>query len=160
MPSVPDVGVLVGRVLQFDDAQGQPVQEEDNVGSAGGLVLFDGELVDGEPVVVVGLFEVDDGCGFPAHGSVVAPDGDGDAPGEGVVEGPVPGFQGRPVGVDQVSQAGFQRGRGEVWVEVEKGVPEPFLQNYLGEVGAFGPRGLGGDFRPVGGLPAQAGEPV
>ena len=103
LPGVPDVGVFVGGVLEFDDSQGQPVQEEDDIRPPGGLVFLDGELVDCEPVVVVGVFEVDGGCGFPAHGPVVASDGDGDAPGEGVVEGPVPGFQGRPVGVDQSS---------------------------------------------------------
>ena len=32
LPGVPYVGVLVGRVLEFDDAEGQPVQEQDDVG--------------------------------------------------------------------------------------------------------------------------------
>ena len=81
---------------------GQPVQEEDYVSPPGGLVLLDGELIDGEPVVVVGVFEVDDCSGFPAHGPVVSPDRHGHAPGEGVVKGAVPGFQGRPIGVDQM----------------------------------------------------------
>ena len=59
LPGVPDVGVLISRVLELDDAQGQSVQEQDYVRSAGGLVLLDGELVDGEPVVVVRALEVD-----------------------------------------------------------------------------------------------------
>ena len=137
LPSVPDVGVLVGRVLQFDDAQRQPVQEEDDVRSPGGLVLFHGELVDGEPVVIVGVLEVDYGCGFtplivPSDGALT---GTVTAAGEGVVEGPVPGFQGRPVGVDQASKSGFQRRCRQAGVEVEQGVPEPFFQDDLGEVG-------------------------
>ena len=35
LPSVPDVGVLVGGILELDDAQGQPVQEQDDVGPSG-----------------------------------------------------------------------------------------------------------------------------
>ena len=109
LPSVPDVGVLVGRVLQFDDAQGQPVQEEDDVRSPGRLVLLDGELVDGEPVVVVGVLEVYDGCRHSGHGAVRSSDWDGGAAGEGMVECPVPGFQGRPLRVDEVPETGLQR---------------------------------------------------
>ncbi len=108
LPGVPDIGALIGRVLELDDADGQSVQEEDDIRPPGELVLLDGELVDGEPVVFVGVFEVDDSCGFSAHGPVVAPDGDGYSAGEGVVEGSVPGFQGRSVGVDQVPESRLQ----------------------------------------------------
>ncbi len=49
----PDRGVLVGRVLELDHRQRQAVDEQHDVRPAGVLVLDDGELVDGQPVVVV-----------------------------------------------------------------------------------------------------------
>ena len=52
-------GVLVAGVLQFDDADGQAVEEHDDVGAAVVAVLDDGELVDGEPVVGADVVEVD-----------------------------------------------------------------------------------------------------
>ena len=81
LPGVPDVGVLVGGVLELDDAEGQPVQEQDDIGPSGGLVLPHGELVDGEPVVVVGVLEVDDAGRHSGHGAVGLSDRDGDSPG-------------------------------------------------------------------------------
>ena len=67
-----DGGVLVGRVLEFDDAERQAVDEDDHVGPAVVLVLDDGELVDRQPVVVGGVVEVHqpdlvagDGAVFP-----------------------------------------------------------------------------------------------
>ena len=157
IPGLPDVGVLVRWVLEFDDAQGEAVQEEDYVRPPGGLVLPDSDLVDGQPVVVGWVFEVDDGRGFAARRPVGSPDRDGYSPGEGVVEGPVPGFQGRSNRVDELAETGFQRRRWEVRVEVEEGVPEAFLQHHLCEVGAFGARGVWGYVWPVGCLPSQAG---
>ena len=159
IPGVPDVGVLVRGVLDLDDAQGQAVQEEDYVRAAGGLILLHCELVDRQPVVVGGVFEVDDIRGFAARRPVGSPDGDGYSPGEGVVERPVPGFQGRPIRVDEAPETGLQRRRRKAGVEVDEGVPEPFLQDGLGEVGALRVRGVGGDVRTIGGLPSQAGEP-
>ena len=55
----PDRGVLVGGVLQLDDRQRQAVDEQHHVRPARVLVLDDGELVDGQPVVVVRVVEVD-----------------------------------------------------------------------------------------------------
>ena len=58
-------GLGVGGVLQLDDGQRQPVDEHDHVGPPVGLRLAgrlvnDGELVDGEPVVVVRVVEVEE----------------------------------------------------------------------------------------------------
>ena len=109
IPGVPDVGVLVGRVLELDDAQGQPVQEEDYVRAAGGLVLLHSDLVNRQPVVVGGFFEVDDVRGFAARRPVGSSDGYCDSPSKGVVEGPVPGFQGWSIWVDEAPETGLQR---------------------------------------------------
>ena len=116
--------------------------------------LLHGDLVDGQPVVVCWVLEVDDVRGFAARRPVGSSDRDGDSPGEGVVEGPVPCLQGWSLGVDEAPETGFQRRLWEVWVEVEEGVPEAFLQHHLGEVGAFSVGGVGGYARPVFCLPS------
>lgn len=56
---VPDRGVLVRRVLEFQHCQRQAVEEEHYVGSTGVPVLDHSELVDREPIVVVWRIEVD-----------------------------------------------------------------------------------------------------
>ena len=97
LPSGPDGGVFVGRVLEFDDAQGQAVEEQYDVGSARVPVpsrrFCDSELVDRQPVVVVRMAEVN-GLGL------VAPDGavssavlHRHAVDQHPVEGAVAGFQ-------------------------------------------------------------------
>ena len=96
--------------------------------------------------LLAGFSEVDDVCGFAARRPVGSSDRDSYSPGEDMVEGPVPGFQRRPVGVDQVSESGLQCRRWEVWVEVEEGVSEPLFQHHLGEVGALGALGILGLF--------------
>ena len=68
LPGVPDGGVLVRRVLQLDDPQGQAVHEQDDVGAVRVLVLGDG---DREPVVGRGPVEVDDLRLRPADGALL-----------------------------------------------------------------------------------------
>ena len=51
LPSGPDSSVLVGRVLQFDNAQGQAVREQHNVGAARIAVFGNAELVGCQPIV-------------------------------------------------------------------------------------------------------------
>ena len=51
LPGALDGGVLVGRILEFDDAQREAVYEQHDVGSVRVLPLLDRELIDGEPVV-------------------------------------------------------------------------------------------------------------
>ena len=59
VPGVPDRGVLVGGVLEFDHAQRQPVDEHHDVGPAVVLALDHRELVDDQPIVVGRLVEID-----------------------------------------------------------------------------------------------------
>ena len=54
-----DRRVLVGRVLQLENDQGQSVDEQNDVRAAFVLVLDHCELVDREPVVVLRGIEVD-----------------------------------------------------------------------------------------------------
>ena len=63
-------GVLVGGVLEFDDGQGQAVDENDDVGPALDVVFDNRELVDNEPVVGFGVFEVEEPGFFRSDAAV------------------------------------------------------------------------------------------
>ena len=60
LDGVPHRRALVGRVFQLYDAERQPIDEDHDVGAAALLPLDDGELIDCQPVVVLGLLEIDD----------------------------------------------------------------------------------------------------
>ena len=66
----PDGGVFVGRVLELDHRQRQPVDEEDDIRPARVLVLGDRELIDREPVVVLRIVEVEHARLRPADRAV------------------------------------------------------------------------------------------
>ena len=60
LDGIPHCRVLVGRVFQLDDAERQPVDEDHDVGAAALLPFDDGELIDRQPVVLLGPVEIDD----------------------------------------------------------------------------------------------------
>ena len=66
----PDGGVFVGRVLQLDDGERQAVDEEHDVRAAVVLAFDDGELVDGDEVVLLGVLEVDEPDAVAGDGAV------------------------------------------------------------------------------------------
>ena len=70
---VPDRGVLVAGVLQFDHAQRQAVDEHHDVGPAVVPGLDHRELVDHQPVVVVRVVVVDQPHAVARDGAVPAP---------------------------------------------------------------------------------------
>ena len=53
-----DGGIFVANVLEFDNAERQAVDENKDVWAAVVAVFNDGELVDGGPVVIAGVLEV------------------------------------------------------------------------------------------------------
>ncbi len=118
LPSGPDGGVLVGGVLELDDAQGQAVDEEYDVGTAGVLILPDGELVDGQPVVVGGIVEVDDPRLRPEDGAVSRAVLHRHAVHQHPVGCAVAGFQGRPLRMGKLAEGVAQRCDGQVWVQL------------------------------------------
>ena len=91
----PHGGVLVGRVLELDHGQRQPVDEHDDVGPPGVTVLRDRELIDGRPRVGVRLIEVDHACLSAADGAVGGAVLDRHTVHQHAVEGPVARFQRR-----------------------------------------------------------------
>ena len=115
-PGGPDGGVLVGRVLDLDDREGQAVDEQDDVGPAGAVaVLGDGELIDGEEVVVGGGFEVDD-VGLGAADRAAGPVLDGDSRDEHSVEGAIAGLEGGAIGTCQPAEGVIERAGRQVGV--------------------------------------------
>ena len=115
VPGGPDGGVLVGRVLDLDDRKGQAVDEQDDIGPAGAAVLGDGELIDGEEVVVGGGFEVDD-VGLGAADRAAGPVLDGDSLDEHSVEGAIAGFEGGALRAGEPAEGVIERGGRQVGV--------------------------------------------
>ena len=159
VPGRPDGGVLVGRVLQFDHAQRQAVDEQHYVRPAGVLVLGDGELVDGKPVVVGRVFEVDDADLIPAHCALGIAVLDLDSVDEHAVEGAIAGFDGRALRAYQLAECVVERFDRQAGVQSGQGVPEPKIQHHLSVVAALCNGRVGGDVRSLSNLPAQVGKP-
>lgn len=79
LPCMENGGVRLGGILQFDDAQGHTIDEEQNIGTAVfGLAVvgvLHGELIDGPENVVLRLLKIDQGD----HPGQSAPGCEGDA---------------------------------------------------------------------------------
>ena len=159
LPGLPNVGILIGRILEFDDPQGQPVQEQDDVRPSGGLVLLYRELVNRQPVVVSYVLEVDDVGRFARHYSVRPSDRDGYSVNQHAVERAIPGFQGWTLGVNEILETGFKRRSRQARVEVQERFSQTFLKHHLGKFSTFRFGSIGCDIGPVCNLPSQAGEP-
>ncbi len=159
VPRRPDGGVGVGRVLEFDHPERQPVDEQHDVGAPFGLVLNDGELVDCQPVVVGGVVEVD-------HPSLRAPDPravavlDVHAFHHHAVEGPVAGLHGRSLRAGQAPNCIAQRLGGQPRIEPCQRIPQCRGQHHGAVVGSLRRSRLRVDLRPMGDGPAQFAEPA
>ena len=137
LPGVVDGRVLVRRVLQLDDPEGQAVQEQDDVGAVGVLVLGDGELVDREPVVGRGPLEVDDLRLRPADGALGCAVLDLDAPDEHAVEGAVASRERRTLGARELAEGALKGVSGKGRVQAREGTAQAALQHDLPVVVAF-----------------------
>ena len=160
VPCRPDGGVLVGRVFEFDDSEGQAVEEEHDVGAARVFVLADAELVDRQPVVGVRVREIDNDRLRAPDRAVLRGILDCDAIYEQAVEGAVAGFQGGACGAGQLAEGVVEGRAGELGVEVGEGVAQTLFQNDLVVAGAFGGWRVGGDVRAVCDGPADSLQPV
>ena len=160
VPGRPDCGVLVGRILQFDDAEGQTVEEQHDIRPAVVLVLRDGELIDRQPIVPVGPFEVDDANLVAAHVSAGIPIFDVDAVYEHPVKRAISGFQGGSFGAGQHAAGIVQGGQRKGGVQFSEDAAKPVLKGHLSVVIALCVRRLRRDIRSVQNLPSETGEPV
>ena len=155
---VPDGGLGVGGVLEFEDGQRQAVDKEHDVGAAVVAVLDHGELVDREPVVGAGVVgeHLDLCAADSAIGGAVL---DLDAVDQEVVGGVVALDQTGAVDAGQLAQRLGQRGRRQVGVEAGQGRFETAKQDHLGVIGALGRGHAGREVGAVGEAVALGGEP-
>ena len=155
----PNRGVLVGGVLQLDNHKRQAVNEEHNVQPARVLVLADGELVDGEPLVVVGIGEVDHPRLRAADGAILRPVLYRHAVHAQAMHGTVARLQRRAFGARELSERVPEGLGGKLRVEARQRIPEPLRQHGLAVVDPLRRRPLGRDVRTVLDGPAEALEP-
>lgn len=141
----PDVGGGVGGVFEFDDGDGQAVDEDDDVGPTVTAVLRDGVLVDGEPFVVLGGGGVEDTDGGAAAAAVAVTVFNGDALGEVLVEGAVVLDEGWGGGAKDFPEGLVERLPREVGVDAGDGVLQPSGEEGLVVTVAFRVYSVGGD---------------
>ncbi len=120
-----DGRILVCRVLQLDDCERQPVNKKDNIRASRVLALGHRELVDRQPIVVLGRVEVDHPRLRASDGPVLATVFDRDAVDEHAVHGAVALDQGGRVDARQLAARVVQGLRGQGRVEAREGFPQP-----------------------------------
>ena len=132
---VPDGGLGVGGVFEFDHGQGQAVDEEDDVRAAVVAVLDDGELVEREPVIVRGVVgqELHLRAAQRAVGGVF----DGDAVDQIAVGGAVAADEVGAVNARELAQGFVQRGGGQAGVQAGQRGAQPPAEDHLAVVGAL-----------------------
>ena len=104
LPGRPHRGLLIRRVLEFDQTEWQAVDEQHDVGPTLVLVLHDRELVDRQPIVVGRVVKVEAQDLRSAHGAANAPILDRHAVHEHAVEGAVTGFYRRAFRPGQLAE--------------------------------------------------------
>ena len=133
LPRCPDGGVLIQGVLKLHDGQGQAVDEEDDVRAAGVAVLRDGELVDGEEVVVVWAVSVHDHS-LSALDPALRDELHGDAGHKHAMEGAVADLRRRPLRPCEFAVGVVQRLRGQAGIEPREGCPQATFQHHVNVV--------------------------
>ena len=142
---LPDVGVLIRRILQLDDAQRQAVDENHHVGPPVVLAFDHGELVHHEPVVVVRVGKINQPDDLRADAAIFPPALDGDAVHEQPVKGAVLRDEIRPSG-DGDFAIGFVQGfRRQLGIQLPQRGAQPIRQERFAKTGALRLRLAGGD---------------
>ena len=132
-----DGGVGVGGIFEFDDDEGDAVDEEDEVGAFGLVVFGDGELVGDDEFVVVGMGEVDRPDAIASFDAVFLV-GDGDAFGEVAMENFVVGEQVGGLDAFEGLAGGGEEFGGAVGVDAVEGGGEAIGEEDLAGAGAVG----------------------
>ena len=114
--------------------QRQAVDEHHDVRPAVVLVLDDGELVDRQPVVVVGVVEVEHPRLRPADRAVGRAVLDRHAVHQQAVDGAVARHQRRPFGARELAEGVVERLGGQRRVELRERVAQPLRQHDLAVV--------------------------
>ena len=106
---LPDVGVFVRRIFQFNDAQRQAVDENHHVRAPVVLAFDHRELVHHKPVVVVRVGKINQPDDFRADAAVLAAALDGDAVHQQPMKGAVAGDEGRMLREGDFAEGFVQR---------------------------------------------------
>ena len=122
-------GVLIARVLKFEESERQAVDEDDHVGAAIASLFDDCELIEGKPLVVVWVVEVDEPCQPVTDGAVGMAEFDRDALGDELVESEVLGERVLRLGPEDLGHDSVHRFLGKVAVDAGHGVVEPLGQD-------------------------------
>ena len=146
-------------MLQLDDAQRQPVDEQHDVRPAFVLVLDDRELVHREPVVGLRFVEVEDADLVATNPAVRVDVLHRHAGHDQPMEVAVAGLQRRPGRACQSAQHVVECVGGKVGIELGECGPQAPVQHDLAVIGAFRVRRVGRDVRAVGDLPTDPFKP-
>ena len=152
-------GVFVARVLQLDHGQGQAVDEQHHIGPAVVLSLNHRELVHRQPVVGIGVGEIDQPGSITADAPILPGNLDGHALDEVTVQAAVLLDERGGFRLPHLAQHLVQRFGGKVRVEACECLAEPTGQQYLIVAATLRRRTLRADVRSVRHGIAEPGEP-
>ena len=108
--------------FELDHAQGQAIDENHDVGPAVSAILDDGELIDGEPIVIIQVLKVEQ-PDLVVDLSIILHIGDIHSIGKHPMETPVVLDQAGRVGPHDFPDSLFNGIRRDVWVDVlERGL--------------------------------------
>lgn len=155
---LPDVSGFVGGVFQFNQHQRQAIDEQDDVGAAGVVRAFDGELVDG-PEFITGRFSPIDQAHKVAHCFTVSLVLHRHAAHQKLVEGTVGCQQRRNTQVQHPLQGVFTGSCGNVGVQPQYGLPQAERQHHLPVVCTLGVRPVVGNVVAAVDRITQLGQP-
>ena len=160
LPGGPDGRVLVCRVLELDQPERKPVDEQHDIRAPLVLVLDHGDLIDREPVVAGWGVEIHDTHLRAPDVAVIRAVLHRHAVHDHAVEGAVADLDRRPCRPRELAEGVVQCLGRKVWVQPLQRAAQPSLQHDRTIVGALGTRRIGGDVGAVRDAPAAAGEPV
>jgi hypothetical protein len=147
---------LAGTLALAGAAEGEAVDEDDQIRAAVVLAFYDGELVDDEPVVALGQVKVDEAHVVAGDAAVAAAVFDLDAVAQHGVEAAVAGDEGRRLGAQHLAQRLLLGVSGDLGVEARDGVAQAAGEDDVAEGVALGARLAGGEGGTVDVLVAQA----
>ena len=152
-------GVFVAGVLQLDHGQGQAVDEQHHIGPAVVLSLDHRELVHRQPVVGIGVGEIDQPGRIAADIAVLPGNLDGHALNQIAVQAAVLLDEREGLRLPHLAQHVLQRRGGQVRVEACERLAEPTGQQHLIVAAALRRRTFRTDVRSVRHGIAKPGEP-
>jgi len=155
----PDGGVLVRGVLQLDEDERQTVDEEHHVRTPRVLGLADRELVDREPVVVLGVVEVDHLCLSAGNRAVGAAVLDGHPVHEQAMEGTVARLKRRSLRPRELAEGVVERLGRQRGVDPSQRLAQAFGEHDLPIIAPFRRQLAGRDVRAVLDGPTEVFDP-